>query len=302
VRAKLRDPSPDTRKLAIDILFQAAPRDSTVLDDFLSVIHDEQPDVQCHAVRTIQNLGSLGRRALPAIIDLLRSPVPEVRLAAADMIGSHGRAAGEAVPSLLALLEQPNPDQQATVGRVLGLLGEAAQPALPAMVALLSSEHPKVRSAMAQAIGGLELEPAVARPHLALALHDSDSDVRRAGLAGIQRYGRRGAIFVPDIMQVAKFEEDRMQVAESLKRFERGGPDPKSIPELVELLKHNDQAVRLHAVQFLGLAGPNAKDFIPVLETFLEDSDDDMRIAVKRAIEAIKSNRPTGRRQQPQPQ
>src|SRR5438445_9010680 len=37
--------------------------------------------------------------------------------------------------------------------------------------------------------------------------------------------------------------------------FEQGGPDVRSLPELVKQLEHEQVAVRLLAIKFLGLAG-----------------------------------------------
>ena len=297
VRAKLRDESADTRLLAIDILFQAAPRDSQVLADFISMLDDASSQVQRQAIDTIRYLGPMGRRALPVVIEKLRATNPEVRQAAADMIASHGRGAAEAVPALTALLDDPFPELQAMTAHVLGQLGELAQPTLPRLISLLDAENAKVRSAVALAIGGLELDAEICRPHLAKALRDTESEVRRAGIAGVQRFGRRGSIFVPDIITVAENESERKLVGEALRRFERAGPDPRSIPELIQLLTNAEVAVRLLAIQFLSLAGQAANDAIYHLELLNDDSSEEIRSKAKKAIEQIQNNPNAGRRQ-----
>ena len=290
VRLKLRDESADTRLLAIDILFQAAPRDSELLDDLLSVFGDVSPQVQRHAIDTIRYMGPMGRRTLPSVIEKLREPNPEVRQAAADMIASHGRAAAEAVPALMALLDDPSPELQAMTAQVLGQLGESAQPTLPKLIPLLDAENASVRAAVALAIGGLELDAEICRPHLSKALRDQESDVRRAGVAGIQRFGRRGSIFVPNLIGVAENESERKIVGEALRRFERGGPDPRSILELIQLLQHTEVAVRLLAIQFLGLAGQSASEALDHLELLNDDPSEEVRSKVKKAIEQIRNN------------
>ena len=61
-----------------------------------------------------------------------------------------------------------------------------------------------------------------------------------------------------------------------LRRFERAGPDVRSLPELVKQLEHNQDTVRLLAIK-LRAAGPNAKDAIPALERMREDPSAEVR-------------------------
>ncbi len=296
VRAKLRDESVATRLLAIDVLFQAAPRDNQLLDDLISVLNDESSQVQRHAIDTIRFLGPISRRALPVVIKKLKAVDPEIRQAGADLIASHGRGAAEAVPALSVMLEDSSPELQAIAAKVLGQLGELAQPTLPRLIPLLEAESPKVRSAVAFAIGGLELDTEICRPHLAKALRDTESEVRRAGIAAVKRFGRRGPLFVPDLIAVAENESERMDAGEALARFERDGPDPRSIPELIQLLKHSEAAVRLLAIQFLSLGGQAANDAISHLEVLNDDSSEEVRLKAKKAIEEIRNNPIAGRR------
>ncbi len=297
VRTKLRDESADIRLLAIDILFQAAPRDSQVIDDFISMLGDTSSQVQQHAIDTIRYLGPMGRRALPVVIEKLRATNPEVRQAAAEMIASHGRGAAEAVPALSELLDDSSPELQSMAAQILGQLGELAQPTLPRLIPLLDADNPKVRSAVALAIGGLELDVEICRPPLAKALRDMESEVRRAGISGVQRFGRRGSIFVPNLITAAENESERKLVGEALRRFERAGPDPRSIPELIQLLKHGEVAVRLLAIQFLSLAGQAAKDAITHLELLNDDINEEIRSKAAKAIEQIRNNPNPGIRQ-----
>ncbi len=292
VRRKLRDESAEIRQQAIGILCAAARRDGHLVDDFSSLLGDEDPSVQRRAIDALRSLGPLGRRTLPLVIEKLASGHSEVRWAAASMIGSHGPAGAEAVPALSALLDDPAPEFRAHAAQVLGQLGAAAQPALGELTALLDDEHVTVRAPAVATLGNLDLEPEQLRPHLAKALQDEESDVRRAALRGIRRFGRRGTIFVPDLILLATNDQQGRYLSRVLRQYERYGPDTRSIPEFVQRLGHEHETVRLLAIKFLGLAGPAAADAIPHLERLHEDPSEEVRGEALDAIARINGESP----------
>lgn len=149
----------------------------------------------------------------------------------------------------------------------------------------------EVREATVLALGSLELDAERIRPHLAKALRDDSSEVRRAASRAIQRQGSQGAIFLPDIILLAESKENFKSVERLLRSFERTGPDVRSLPELVNHLGHDQAAVRLLAIKFLGLAGQNAKDAIPALERLREDPSAEVRKQAEAACERIKTRR-----------
>ena len=85
-------------------------------------------------------------------------------------------------------------------------------------------------------------------------------------MKAIQRLGPQGAIFIPDIILLAGGKEPLRTVERSLRRFERRGPDARSVPELLKLLEDKEAPVRLLAIRYLGLAGQGAREAIPALE------------------------------------
>ncbi len=289
VRVMLEDSSPAVRRKAIEILAQSAPRDDRLADGLTARVNDQDSGVQRRAIDALRSLGPLGKRALPDVIAKLESKQLEVRLAAAEMIGSHGQAATTAVPALAALLDDPSPDLRMIIAQTLGQMGKAAQPALPKLSALVNAEQLEVREAAALALGSLELDAEAVRPALAIALKDGKTEVRRAAMKSIQRLGPQGAIFVPDIIMLAEKKENLRTVERMLRRFERAGPDVRSLPELVKQLGHNQDTVRLLAIKFLALAGPNAKEAIPALERMREDPSAEVRKQAQAASDRIKS-------------
>jgi HEAT repeat protein len=290
VRAMLHDQSAENRIHAVEILAQSAPRDARLVGDLSGLLNDADARVQRQAMDTLRSLGPLGRDALPLVIKKLDSPHAEVRLAAAEMIGSHGQASAEAVPALSSLLTDPAPELRTTAAQTLGKLGRVAQPAFPKLTPLLEAQQVEVREAAASALGSLDLEVDIIRPHLAKAMQDRESKVRRAAMRAVQRLGPQGAVFVPDLIVLARNKETAMGAERLLRRFERRGPDLRSLPELVKLLEHDQETVRLLASKFLGLAGRNAHGAIPALERLREDPSMQVRKQAEAACELIKND------------
>jgi HEAT repeat protein len=290
VRGMLQDKSAEIRIQAIQILSVSGARDVRLLDDLIALVNDVDARVQRRSIDTIRSLGPAGRKALPVVSGKLNSTHPEVRLAAAEMIGSHGSGSAEAVPALTSLLDDPSPKLRTIAAQTLGKLGKVAQPALPRLTPLLAAEQVEVREAATLTLGSLELDAEVIRPHLAKALRDKAPEVRRAATRAIQRFGPQGAIFVPDIILLAESKDNLRSVERMLRRFERTGPDVRSLPELVKQLDHKQDSVRLLAIKFLGLLGPSAKDAIPALERMSKDPSAEIRKQAEAASKQIKSN------------
>ena len=290
VRNLLRDESPAIRAQAIDVLSQAAPRDERLLGDLIAALkNDVDPRVVRQAIETIRSLGPGGRDALPVVIGKLTATSPEdVRLAAVLMIESHGQAAAEAVPALCALLSDGTPKLQTVAAQALATMGKAAQPAFARLAEMVNAGNPEAREAAASTLGGLELEADVIRLPLARALRDDKPEVRRAATKAIQRLGPAGAIFIPDIISLAEKKENQRTVERTLRRFESSGPDVRSLPELIKQLNHDQVAVRLLAIKFLGLAGPSAREAIPALERLREDPSPEVKKQAAAATESIK--------------
>lgn len=302
VRARLKDESPEIRRQAIDVLSRSAPRDDQLVSDLTALLDDADPRVQCRALQVVRSLGPLSRAAVPAATAKLGSPDLDVRLAAAELIGSHGPTAAAAVPALTSMLDDPTPEARTCAAQTLGKMGKAAQPALPRLVALLRGQPAAIRAEVALALGSLELDAEAVRPHLAEALGADEADVRRAALRSIQRLGPQAVLFVPDIILLAARQDERRSIERTLRRFERSGPDPRSVPDLVERLGHEQETVRLLAVKFLSLAGPNAKDALPALERLSNDPSAEVRRQAEVACTRIKGEPGSGQPGQPDSQ
>lgn len=289
VRNLLRDDSPAVRIQSIDVLSLAAPRDEQQLSDLLPLLDDSDPKVQKRAIDAIRNLGPIGRSAVSKVVGkLATSPDQETRLAALEFLGSHGSFAEESVPAVTALLDDPSTRLRTVAVQVLGKMGKAAQPALDRLTSLLGEDQVEIRESVASVVGNLGLDAEIVRPALARAIQDKEQGVRRAALSAIFRLGPEGSILIPDLILLASREGGMSQSRRMLRRFERDGPNPKSVPELTLLLENDQQSVRLLATKFLGLAGAKARESLPALERLRDDPSEEVRKEAETALDLIK--------------
>ncbi|MFO0891660.1 MAG: HEAT repeat domain-containing protein [Isosphaeraceae bacterium] len=289
VHELLKDRSPAVRMQAVEVLTRAAPRDQRLRDDLVPLLDDVDVQVQRRTIDAIRILGPTGRAAQAAIVEKLgKSKDREVRLAALQFIASHGPFAESAVPAVTSLLGDPSPQLRTAAARTLGQMGKAAEPALGSLTELLKDEQVEVRESVATTVGSLGLDARTIRPALSRAILDDQPAVRRAALSAVFRLGPDGAIFVPDLILLAARDKSPGQARRMLRRFERNGPDARSVPELIKQLEHDQESVRLLAVKFLGLAGANASDAIPALARLRDDPSAEVRKAVDAAQEQIR--------------
>ena len=210
------------------------------------------------------------------------------------MIGSQGNPRRRQCRRFWTLLDDPCGQDPDVAVQTLGSMGKAAQPALSRVASLLGAKQVEVRQAAASALGSMELDALKIRPHLARALRDDRSEVRRVAMRSIQKLGNEGALFIPDIILMAEHKDNLRSVERILRRFERVGPDVRSLPELVKQLEHGQDTVRLLAIKFLGLAGPSARDAIPALERMRADASAEVRKQALAACEQIKGHSASG--------
>jgi HEAT repeat protein len=245
VRGILKHPSPEIRMQVVDILFEAAPRDAALLSELGSLLDDPDLLVQRHAIDTLRATGPFAQSVMPRVIEKLSSEDREVRLAAADFIRSYGRASAEAVPHLIEQLDQPDEAWRIKILTTLGGLGSTAQAAVPRLAELAEVDSAALRLAAVEALGNLQLSPEEIRPHVLNALRDKDAEVRSQATRIIRRFGRRGMLFVPDLLPLLADEQIADSISRLLERMEGYTPDGDDLPRLVQLLDHHDVPVQI---------------------------------------------------------
>lgn len=174
--------------------------------------------------------------------------------------------AGEAsVAELVEALRSPDPRG----GRFWALqelktMGPRAKPAIPALADLLAD--PAYGSEAAKALGtiGPQAKPAI--PVLVEAIKREQG--KRSGTGS-----------------------DTPSTLSWLAGKALTNIGPASIPELMNLLKHEDKYVRMTAINALGNMGPQAMEAVPVLKDALNDEEELVRQWARVALERIENRR-----------
>lgn len=289
VRALLDDTNPATRAQAVDVLFLCSARDERLVEDLTGKLADSATPVQVAALDRLRALGPLGRKALPQATARLGSPDDAVRKSAAAMIASHGAGAGEAVPALAAALENPDRDIRILAVKTLARIGRPAQVAFPKFEPLSKSENVDEREAVFQAIGNLGLDADAVRPVLTQGLRDAEERVRRAAIGAVGQLGPAGAVMLPDLIRIAANPKEQRSVERAVRRYERRGPDPRTVPDLIALSKHDKENVQLLAIRFLALVRPTRSEIENAFEAMKDHASETVRKKAAEALQEIRS-------------
>lgn len=288
VRALVGDESAEVKIMVAEILEQAAPRDQQLIDDLVSMLNDRSSRVRRHAIDTLRTLGPESRAAIPSVVALLKESVIDVRSAAARFLASQGAAAEEAVPVLVSQMRATTDvDWLVTVIETLGDLGAAAHAAAEPLGEHMSDSRAAVRLASLKALMNLQLEPEQVHAFLVRAFSDFDEDVRSQSLRSIRRFGRRGVIFLPDLILLSAKEDSGESLARALERLDDYESDPATIRRLLQLTTHEEAQVRRLAAKSLGRASAADDDVRQKLDDLSDDPDAGVRNAAADSLQRI---------------
>ena len=202
------------------------------------------------AVRTLGNLGTPARKAVPDLAKVLREGRPELRSAAAKALGQIGKPA---VPVLIEALRDEDGAVRLQTARALGRAGPDAKEAVAALIASLKDGRESVRQAAADALGEMGPDAKEAASPLTRLFHDPSPQMRQHARAALGQIG------------------------------------PTAVEPLCAALNADKREVRLDALQTLALFGREAKAAVPSLRQALQDDDPKIRAAAADALGAMRA-------------
>jgi HEAT repeat protein len=241
------------------------------------------------AAKTLGLLGAMGQRHPEAIVPLtgaLKAEDKEVRRWAAYALCQHvvdlAKPPRELIPALLRGLEDPEQPVRTYCAAAFTHLGPAG---IPDLVKLLQGKEDVLRGRAAHILGTMgamgRRHPEVIGP-LAEALQAKDKEVRRwAAYALCRHVDDNGAMLprglIPALTQGLKDPEERVRTYCAATFV---GLGRLAVPDLIKLLKCNEDAVRTQAARILGqmgAMGQRHRQAIPALQEALKADDKELR-------------------------
>ena len=286
----IKDDDERVRHAAINALVPMRAGRELSLAALTALLKDENAANRQRAARALGRMGPDASPAVPALIEAARTSPADASLA--NALAEIGPASLPAI--LSALRDAPAPD----AGRLLGLLRGFGAPAGPALVEALKHPAGQVRAAAALALGGIghgakvaqeplfaqaadaEAPPRAAalralvaleadsqrlKPMLESALRDAAPDVRRAGAAGLARYGGANALGVAGLVELLDDENPASRLSAIDELGKMGAAAATAVPALMERL--TDADLQMQVIAAIGKVGPLA---VPAVTRLIE--------------------------------
>lgn len=284
--------------------------DDREVRELLDKLKDPNQRERRGAVRALGLLGPRATPTIPALIDKLKDDDPYIRTWAAFGLGRIGAAAKEAVPALEAALDDPFGPTRREAAEALFRVDRQANKSLAVLCELLgnppdwpdpgnddvavSSQLMYFRAETTWAIGHIVRYAREAQPPV-----DASADAKRAvpilidqlkvshlrgpSLYSLGMIGKAADAAIPAVVQLL---QDRTESSEPISvALARIGHDPAFVvPALLDDLQSDEVRIRFQVIESLGELGPHAKAAVPELRKALEDDDDGVRAAAKKAL------------------
>lgn len=272
--------------LASILLATTAKADDVDLTKLTEALGSDQAKARLDAADDLGALGSSARAAVPALIKALSDKDAAVQWHAARAIGSIGPGAKAAVGALTTALASDDAKLRTYAAFALGRIGKPSEPAIPALVKAITDKEDMVQRAAIGAIRNIDADPEIVRPLIIKALEDADSAVAMAAVRVLAETADEKS--VPGLIEALKHKEACYWAC--LVIHELGPAAKDAALPVSEVLKHADPEVRLQAAMTLAAIGPDAKPAVPALVKILQDDPQDgVKFAAGYALGSIGS-------------
>ena len=233
-------------------------------------------------------------------------------------LGDDDQLTAATVERLAALTQHDRTAIQQAAVKALTALGPQSPDAIRALAELLAADEPALRNQAAAALEQLDAAPSPVL-QAAVALRSPNSEVRFQAAKFLSQFGPRAALAQAALVRLALDDATHVSVrweaiatlralgkdgaaplAEVARRSEKGvtykalealihlGPDAAAaVPELRQLVQHEDPRARLRAIKTISAIGPAAIDARPELTQAMSDADAEVRTAAEQALQEI---------------
>lgn len=309
--ALLKDNNPAIRERAAHALGRVGPGAVEVMPALLTAAQaaDGAP-VYAEA------LAQVGPQALPALLGILQKSKPEDGRWVLRVLHSFGPPA---VPVLSEALKSNSAEVRASAASALAEMGRGASAAAVPLFVLTKDASPKVQAASFRALVAIHADSERLRPLLQEALASKDTDVRKAGAAGLAALGGAATLGVDGLLDllnddnaagrlaaiqalgqlgdkaapavnalVARLDDAGLQSAVIDALGHMGAAAAPAVPKLVEISKKGDQTTTILPV--LAGLGPAAKEALPMIYAGVRNTQPDVRASAVTALAAVETD------------
>lgn len=238
------------------------------LESLVAGVADPDPAVAVAAIDALDKVEPEPVGAVPALVQALSRDDENVRWHAARTLSDIGPGAAEAVPALTKALDDSSPKVQAYSAFALGSIGKTAEPAVEKLIERAFDKEPLIRRAALRGIRLIGAPVEKTRPLFVKMLETGD---RATVLATLQTIAEAGEVAIEPMREILK--DEKLCHWACLVLTEMGDKAAPAVPELTEVLKHQDPDVRMQALITLGTIGSAAAPAVPEIAKLLESDE-----------------------------
>lgn len=292
------EPETSPRLWAIKALALYGPLARAAAPHLAAILNDSSADqiTRLSAVEALWRIGVSHPDVIPVLLQRAQQPAHteaerELQLAAVEALGAIGPAASVAVPLLVRFTEHPDEQVRGAAVTALGQMPAAAELFVEALLMrLISEESAVVRDAATVSLQ--RLPPAVVAESLAplLSAENPEWRQRAATILGMWGKGARAWAALLEPLWEDPHPAVRNAALEASWRITQAPQE--LLPHLVSLLTAEDRQTRRNAVLLLEEMGARAATVQTQLERLLEHERPEVRVAAKKALQAITTGNP----------
>ena len=240
-------------------------------------VEGDDVDLARAAARTLRAFGPAAAPATPALAKALRSDDQNFCIEAAEALAAIGPPAVGAVDTLAKQLgdTRARRDEKVALLRALAAIGPAAKNAVPAVLRILGEKDPPLRIAAVGTLGSIGGGSPESLKKLTDLLKDSMYAVQIAAMKSLAGAGPAGASAAPDVKAYLARASDVVAKVWSAAALVAFGVEPEvHLKVVLAAIKDKSRpatAVRVAAIDALGLLGNNAQPAISDLKDALKD-------------------------------
>lgn len=308
---------PISREYA-NVVAQIGEKAVPALAEELDTRNYEQLRGVCEA---LHQLGPASAPAMDGLIKLVRSENDEVAWAGMYVMKAIGEGAAPGLEAVMPMLDREDFQLQLLGIQVIVAIGPEAKPAAPQLLRLLDEGALSIRSNAAMALGAIGpledvdlvekllphttsfFDPMRERSLIALSYlgPDAKSALPKLRELGADANYSNRAYVATAIWKITEKPDEAIEILVSLIDHldfglpalralgEMGAEGEGAVPAIVEILEHEDPALRFEAVAALGNIGPAAASAKEQVRKLLRDNDRDIAAAARVALAKIEA-------------